>query len=286
MSSKLQAAIARMQRAVPLTGGAVLVGLSGGKDSLVTLDLCTRVFPRVEAFYMYHVAGLDCVERHVESAAKRARVKLHKVPHPELSRLIKLSILRPHTVGCEDVKLIKQKDIEEALARDTGITWCAYGERASDSFARRLYTRKNDGIHEGWKRVWPIWDWLQADVYAYLKARRIPLPERMGAADNKHMTGFSLKPKTLAWMKEHAPSDYAKVLRVFPYAEVQVIRYANEQAKAAARAAEKAAAGGSESKPKPRRGRRAGGAVRVSEVHDDAGAPLATAERALQPAHD
>ena len=36
----------------------VLVGVSGGKDSVVTLDLCARFFPHVVGFFMYLVKGL------------------------------------------------------------------------------------------------------------------------------------------------------------------------------------------------------------------------------------
>lgn len=227
--SLLDSARARCERAAKLSGGAVLVALSGGKDSVVTLQLCVETFEHVEAFYMYHVLGLECVERGVDTAARRVGVKVHKVPHPDLARLMKNSILRPHSLEAERIKQIKQSDVEAAMRERTGIDWFAYGERASDSFARRLYTRKNDGIREEWKRLYPVWDWLHGDVIAYLKHKRIPLPERLGAADNKVMSGFSLNPKPLSWMKHNVPADYARVLKVFPYAEAMVMRYDLQQ---------------------------------------------------------
>lgn len=227
--SKLDTARARCERAARLTGGAVLVALSGGKDSIVTLELCKERFAHVEAFYMYHVLGLQCVERSVDTAARRCGVKVHKVPHPDLTFLMKNSILRPHSWDATRIKKLKQSDVETALRERTGIEWFAYGERASDSFARRLYTRKDDGIREDWKRFYPIWDWLHGDVIAYLKQRRIPLPERFGASDTKVMSGFGLFPKPLAWMKANAPDDYKRVLEVFPYAEAMVFRYELEQ---------------------------------------------------------
>lgn len=293
MTSKIASAADRCQRAAALSGGAILVALSGGKDSLVTLELCAQHFVHVEAFYMYYVRGLDVIERSVDSAARRLGVKVHKVPHPDLTRIMKNSLLRPHTPEASDIKKLKQSDLEAALTKTTGIGWFAYGERASDSFARRLYTRQNDGIRADWKRFYPIWDWLHGDVVSYLKSRRIPLPERFGASDTKVMSGFGLAPRPLHWLKHNAPSDYAKVLAMFPYAEAMVFRYELEQrrkqsAEPAPAPQPKRERARRERKPKPRRSLKRFGtaADEVSEVRDEAGAPAGAQERPVQPAQD
>lgn len=38
---------------------SVVVSYSGGKDSLCVMELCTRTFPKVEAFIMELVPGLS-----------------------------------------------------------------------------------------------------------------------------------------------------------------------------------------------------------------------------------
>ena len=40
---------------------AIGVAVSYGKDSLAALDLCCRLFARVEAYYLYRVADMDIV---------------------------------------------------------------------------------------------------------------------------------------------------------------------------------------------------------------------------------
>jgi 3'-phosphoadenosine 5'-phosphosulfate sulfotransferase (PAPS reductase)/FAD synthetase len=278
----LSAARRRARRAAELSGGSIMVGLSGGKDSLTTLDICCREFERVEAFYMYLVKGLECVERSVIAAADRHKVKLHMVPHWDLARMFKYAVLRPHVNGVgKKLNVLKLRDTEAHLRKETGINWFAYGERGSDSFARWFYTHLNDGVHIPWRRCFPIWDWRDREVHDYVRARKIPVPPRIGREGYGGTSGFNLQPENLAWLQEHYPEDYARVLRVFPYAGSQVKRLELGHGKKKARV---------------RRGKRADhekaeetegrGAQQVPEVRDPAGAPEPDQEGALQPPED
>lgn len=127
-----------------------MVGFSGGKDALATLDITVRsgAFQRIEAFAMYLVRGLECFEDPIQRFCDSRRVPVHFVPHWDLSRLLKHAVLRPHVPGAESLRIMKLRDVEAALTHDTGIDWFAYGERADDSYARRLYTRKVDGVQD------------------------------------------------------------------------------------------------------------------------------------------
>lgn len=224
MPSKLATASERAARASQMSGGSILVGLSGGKDSLVTLDICCRAFSHVEAYFMYLCRGLHCVEDQVEQAAKRANVPLHFVPHWDLARIAKYAVLRPHVDAAEKLPELKLRDVEHYLTKKTGISWFAYGERATDSMTRRLHHRKVDGIHnrgaEGGK-VAPIWDWLDADVYGYMRARKIPTPVRFGN-DTSRMGGFALTDSCLSWLRRTHPEDWLALLRSFPFAEAMI----------------------------------------------------------------
>ena len=217
-------ALARCRRIADAANGEIMVGLSGGKDSLVVLDVLQRskAFTRIEAFAMYLVPGLRCFEAPVNRAAKRAGVKLHYMPHPILSMTLENSVLKMHTVA-NPARTFNIGKVENALCARTGIRWHAYGDRASDSLTRRAYTQGCDGVNPDWLRCWPVWDWSTREVYSYLKARRIPVtPPQFGAHQS---SGVSLEPASLSWMKEQHPNDYQQLLKYFPFADIQVIRY-------------------------------------------------------------
>lgn len=241
---------------------SILVALSGGKDALAVLDLCCRYIPRVECYYMYLVSGLETFEAPVDAACRRHNVVVHKVPHWDLARLIKHSVLRPHTRGASDLRELRLRDVESALRERTGISWIATGERATDSFNRRFFTSFADGVNAKLQRTYPIHDWLDRDVYAYLRARDIEPPKRFGFVKNRS-SGFALTGQCLAALRDTNPADFAKVLRVFPYAKSEIIKHEQRQ-----------------------RERCASGCEQISNVHGEADSPIADQERAVQPTED
>lgn len=59
---------------------SVIVSYSDGKDSRVVMDLCVRLFRRVEAFFMYFVPGLECEQIGIAQAERRWGVKIRQYP--------------------------------------------------------------------------------------------------------------------------------------------------------------------------------------------------------------
>lgn len=216
-------ALARCRRAAALSGGGICVGCSGGKDSLVTLDIVMRsgAFTNVHLLAMELIPNLDLFRKPVERAAARYGLKVHYVPHWDTARLLKYAVLRPHIRGAERLTLLRLKDVEQAITHRTQIDFFCYGERAADSIVRRIYTRECDGVQESWRRCWPIYDWKIADVRRYLALQRIPLPKKIGV---RVTSGVSLEPADLVHIKREHPSDYRKILAVFPWCEAQIFR--------------------------------------------------------------
>jgi phosphoadenosine phosphosulfate reductase len=199
-------------------GGAVLVGLSGGKDSLATLDLCMQAFDRVEAYFMYMVEGVAIAEAPMVAAAHRYGIKVHRFPHWLLGRFIKNAVYMPHRGSTSDWPNTKMTDIELAARDASGIALLAYGHRMDESLERRGMLHSFAGYNRAQRRVYPLWNWSKRDVVAYLRGRRIPVPEMK-------LRGIDpTDPACMQLLREKYPDDYAKVLQVFPFAGAQFAR--------------------------------------------------------------
>lgn len=201
---------------------SVLVALSGGKDSLVTLDMCCRHFPHVEAFFMYRVEGLRCELGPIEAAARRHKVPVHYVPHWSLSTLLKYNALRLKVEGADSLRALAQQDVESFLRAKTGIDWFAYGEKCADSLVRNAKLKQFGGIDLKRKRVYPAWRFKKADVMGYLHARKISIPKMQGGG--VYSGGVTLDVDSLTWLRDFHPDDYARVCAVFPFAPAVLYR--------------------------------------------------------------
>lgn len=194
---------------------AIGVAVSFGKDSLATLDLACRVFPRVEGYYLYRVAGLAIVDEWAEQVRKRHGVIVHMYPHFDLSRCYRNAVLQPHWRGLDQTPVVKMQDIETAFRAQAKVEWIAYGWRRNDSFSRALIMRKCAGFDPGAQRIFPLRSWRRQDVYSYLDKRGIPRPPKLG---RKEQGGLDFHPAALAGL---APTDWAKWERDFPFSEMQ-----------------------------------------------------------------
>lgn len=203
----------------------VAVGISGGKDSVVTLDLCVKEFgaENVVGWFMWMVPDLASVEGPAIQAAARVGVQLHKVPHWHVSNLFRNAVLMPPRR--EKIKQQKLADTEAHVRRLTGVDWITYGWRADDSITRRIMFKRWGEIwdREPSRRFFPIAHWHVRDVLGYLRANRLPIPPRFGGNSEGGPSGFDLSVPTLRYLKEHHPDDYQRVLKQHPFAEAQLI---------------------------------------------------------------
>lgn len=223
-------------RTVQQTHERVLVGVSGGKDSLVTLDLAIRVFGKsnVEGYAMYFLEGMRCFDEPINWAERYWGIPIHRFQHWRTGNLIRNAVfrnpIREVVRGKTKLPQLGPCDIFAAAREKSGIRLIATGERMDDSLPRRGQLHKAAGADpaEGvccWERktdrIFPLWDWSARDVFGYLRGKKIPIPGGMG---KQNQSGLNLHVTTLRWLREHHPADYAIVLSVFPYADSQLSR--------------------------------------------------------------
>lgn len=194
------------------------VGVSFGKDSLAVLDLCSRVFPRISAYYLFRVRNISLIEQWRDWAEKRYHIQVMMLPHFDLSRCYQHAVLRPHID--RKIPKIKMLDIENYFKAQTGCSWLAYGWRRNDSFSRALIMKQTGGFDEKNHRVFPLRSFTREKVLTYLDDHHIPRPPRLGRDEQG---GLDFHPAALRELKEHYPEDWAKWQRDFPFSGLQLI---------------------------------------------------------------
>jgi 3'-phosphoadenosine 5'-phosphosulfate sulfotransferase (PAPS reductase)/FAD synthetase len=203
---------------VRLKTDAIGVAISFGKDSLTVLNLCCKIFSRVEGYYLFRVRGLSIVEGWADEVKKRYGVIVRMYPHFDLSRCYKNAVLQPH--WATKAKTIKMPDIEKKFRVDANIDWIAYGWRRSDSRSRALIMKQCGGYDFKTRRVFPLRMWRRADVYEYLESQKIVIPDGLG---RKEQGGLDFHPEALKRLRDDYPDDWKKWITDFPYSEIQVI---------------------------------------------------------------
>jgi phosphoadenosine phosphosulfate reductase len=197
------------------------VGFSCGKDSLVTLDLCRRTFPKVNAYFLWTTPGLSFQDRYLDYIRDRFHVRILKLPHWGLSWRLRSNSFRPGcnaTNNCPKLTLI---DTEFEVTRQTGCKWFAYGLTRFDSIERNAMLRRCNGLDVKTHRIYPVMHFTRWAMFGYLRQHRIPLPI------DYHMFGCSyggLWAEELQAIKTRFPSDYDKIQTYFPLVEAQILR--------------------------------------------------------------
>ncbi|MEG0505551.1 MAG: phosphoadenosine phosphosulfate reductase family protein, partial [Raoultibacter sp.] len=72
----------------------VLVGFSGGKDSIVTLDLCMRNFKTVIPFFLYIAPNLEFQEKTLRWYEEKYGQEIVRMPHFEVSNFMRYGSFR------------------------------------------------------------------------------------------------------------------------------------------------------------------------------------------------
>lgn len=184
-----------------------------GKDSLVVLDLIYPKFKRVVCVFMYFVKGLEHVDMYARYIkARYPNIEFVEVPHWNLTHVLRGGM---YCVPNPDVKLLKLADVVNTLRIKYNIDYCFLGMKKADGMNRRLMLNGYaESCYENKGLVYPLAEWTQKDVLAYMKMHRLPEPVRY-SKNASNGVGFNLD--CFLWMRENYPQDLEKIYDVFPF---------------------------------------------------------------------
>jgi len=210
-------------------GNTVILAFSRGIDSLATwLYLRENGFD-VVPYTMYSVPGLGYQKRVIEYYEDYFGVHIMRFPHPDFYFLLKSGTWQPPdqiaTIKGLDLPWFDYTDIEDAIAWDKGLDWpfCALGFRRAENLLR-LTLLSQTGVM-GFKNrryFYPIWDWKIADVAEIINRYGLAISveyEMFGCTTDR------LNYRRLSVIRDCYPEDYAKILRWFPLAGLEIFRY-------------------------------------------------------------
>lgn len=205
----------------------ILVGFSGGKESLCVLDLCVKsgAFETIVPYHLYFFRDLEPTRRAVAFAKERYNLTTILYPGKLIFEALKGNLYRPANRAMHEfAKLpkISSTHLRNLLSADTGIDLVATGHRKSDSLSRRrMFARMVEKSKNA--DIYPLRDWTKWDVFAYLKSNNIEIPITHGGATS----GVGLYADAILWLHDAFPEDYERIRRVFPFVSGLVYRRAH-----------------------------------------------------------
>lgn len=197
----------------------VVVAFSGGKDSIVTLDLCVRYFRHVHVFFMYTIPDLSFQEANLRWYEAKYGLEIERIPHFMLSEWLKYGTFRKYDVN---VPIIHINDIYRYARLTNDVWWIAAGERIADSIVRRAMIKNSGSIDEKRGRFYPVAHFNKNDVMRYIQHHQLKLAPETKVLGHSFR---SLEAKEMFLVQKYYPADYEKIRAWFPFVDVAVMNY-------------------------------------------------------------
>lgn len=211
------------------TQDIVTLGFSTGKDSLACALVLQELGVKFIPFFFYHVPELEFVERNIEKYEKALKIEVIRMPHPMLYDYLRhQDFMGPNMIQFLHKKGIPKVSFEmmiDTYLQSIGIMEIKYdvvGQRAAESFNRRMLFKKQGFFNHDAKKVFPICDWKKDDVLEFIKSKGHTLTPDYEIW-NRSFDG--LKYQFLFGVQKHYPQDYARIKEMFPLIDLELFRY-------------------------------------------------------------
>lgn len=174
---------------------------------------------------MYFVKDLEHIDKFLNWAkAKYNNITILQVPHWNLTYILRSGV---YCVANPNIKLLKVADIDNAIRIKTRLSYSFYGMKKADSLNRRLMLNTYEEAISETNKIYPLSDWTNKEVLAYMKAKGLPEPVRYS---KKASGGVGFNEDCYLWLRENYPNDLQKILKAFPMSEKILWDYDNRKA--------------------------------------------------------
>lgn len=191
---------------------SVLVAFSGGKESVVVLDMCFRYFKHVQPFFQYAVPGLSFNEKLLTWYENKYNTEIIRLPIETTGTMFRYGI---YTIPDPTFPVVSETDVWNYVRHETGIWYVAGGERINDSMMRRARIKHSGTIDELQGRMFPVAMWKTQEIYDYIKHHKLFLAKEQKVL--KHSLRI-FHPEDLLYIQKNLPDDYDRILHMFPLA--------------------------------------------------------------------
>jgi 3'-phosphoadenosine 5'-phosphosulfate sulfotransferase (PAPS reductase)/FAD synthetase len=199
--------------------GTLLIGLSGGKDSLCLCELVKIAeITNVKYFFMYFLPELRIQDDLLAYPMRRFNIPEHDIirtPSEHFMLCFRNGVYTWPSSKSKEIPAVSRTDIFRKLAKEhKGII--ITGVKKSDGIVMSRMVDQNRGI-----ATYPIKDWTLKDVFTFMELRHIDIP----ALTKAGCRGVGIEDANILFIYENYYDDFLRIEAVFPFVRAIVKKY-------------------------------------------------------------
>jgi 3'-phosphoadenosine 5'-phosphosulfate sulfotransferase (PAPS reductase)/FAD synthetase len=200
--------------------GTLLIGLSGGKDSLCLCELVKIAeITNVKYFFMYFLPDLRIQDDLLAYPIRRFNIPEHdviKTPSEHFMACMRNGIYTWPFSKSKEIPNVSRTDIFRKIAKDNKGSIIT-GVKKSDGIVMSRIIDQNRGI-----ATYPMKDWTLKDVFTFMELRYIDIPP----LTKEGCRGVGIEDANILFIYNHYYDDFLKIEEVFPFVRAIVKKYA------------------------------------------------------------
>ena len=186
-----------------LNGEPFILAFSGGKDSIVMLDIAMKSgVKNIIPIHFYYAENIPSRQKLIRYYEEKYKIKINQ----EISwygQTIKMGVK------------VNQKKIYDKARMKYNVTYIAEGIKKTDSIIRCALIKKSvEGINRKMMTVYPLHRWYDKAVEAYIKQNKLYLPPEYQANVKHDLSNINID--CLDWVKKNLPEDYKVIIAQYP----------------------------------------------------------------------